>query len=169
MKKKKEGKHFCLPLDSSPNVCLWFCLSSSPLEPGCSSCNFCWESRLSSSSVSLPWSSRSRLKPLGSVWQANVSPDRKLVSVTSGEQGGDKDERDDRGDKEFIERGVSDSLSAWILEDSTAPPPPAPPPTEYPVSPPAPGALPSGLTASLLPQPATTSCSCMVVMELEGR
>lgn len=165
-----EFEHFGLPLTSSPSVLLWFCFSSIPLGPLCSSCSCSWESRLSSSSASLLWSSRSRLNPPGPVWPANVSPERKLVSVTSGEHGGDNEERDDLGDKEFMERGVSDSLRAWILDDpdSTAPPP-APPPVEHPVSPPTTPALPSGLPASLPPQPVTTSCSCMVVMELEGR
>lgn len=163
----------CLPLTSSPSLLLWFRLSSRPLEPLCSSCSCSWESRLSSSSASLLWSSRSRLNPPGPVWPANVSPERKLVSVTSGEHGGDSEERDDRGDKELMEWGVSDSLSAWILDDPTStptpPPPPAPPPAEHPASPPTPPALPSGFPASLPPQPVTTSCSCMVVMELEGR
>lgn len=148
---------------------LWFCFSSSsPPGPPCSSC-CSWESRLSSSSASLLWSSRSSPNPPGPVWPANASPDRKLVSVTSGEHGGDSEERDDRGDKELMERGVSESLSAWILEDPASPPPPAPPPAGHPASPPTPNVLPSGLLPSLPPQPVTTSCSCMVVMELEGR
>lgn len=88
----------------------------------------------------------------------------------SGEQGGDREERDDRGDKELIERGVSDSLTAWILDDpDSTPTPPPPPPPAPPTSPPTPTVLPSALSESLLTQPVTTSCSCMVVMELEGR
>ncbi|TNN64642.1 hypothetical protein EYF80_025151 [Liparis tanakae] len=128
------------------------------------------QSRLSSSSASRLWSSRSRLSPPGAAWPGNVSPGRKLaVSVTSGEHGGESEERDERGDRELMESGVSDSRSAWILEgpDSAPPPPPAVPPPSLPGPPPP--AVPSGFSARLSPAPVTTSCSWMVVMELEGR
>jgi len=147
-------KSSCSPFPSSP--LLWFCFSSSPLRS--SRCS----AESSSSSASLLW--RSMPNPPGPACPANVSPDRKLVSVTSGEHGGDSEERDDRGDKELMERGVSDSLSAWILEEPDSAPTP-----EHPASPLAPAALPSGLSASLPPPPVTTSCSWMGVMELEGR
>jgi len=161
--KENQTKASSLPLTSS-----WFCFSSSLPGPPCSSSS-CRrrrpsESRLSSSSASRLWSSKSRLSPPGPVWPGNVSPGGKLaVSVTSGEHGGESDERDDRGDRELMERGVSDSRSAWILEDpDSAPPPP-------PSFPGPPSAVPSGFSARLSPAPVTTSCSCMVVMELEGR
>lgn len=159
-------KTFHLPLTSSPSMLWWFCFSSSPPGPPGSSWCCSSESNLSSSCASLLWSSKSSPKPPESPgWPVNVSPDRKLVSVTSGEHGGDSEEREERGDKELIERGVSDSLRAWILVGSNPTPPPAPPPA----SPPIPPVLTSGLPVFLAPLPVTTSCSWMVVMELEGR
>lgn len=79
--------------------------------------------------------------------------------MTSGEQGGESEESEERGDKELMDRGVSDSRSAWIL----APAAPALPAAEHSASPP------GTLGWSFRPQSATTSCSCMVVMELWGR
>lgn len=91
------------------------------------------------------------------------------MSVTSGEQGGESEESEERGDKEFIDCGVSDSLSAWILDDSVPPATPLLPTAEHSESPPGRTVLSSSLAASLPPQPATTSCSWIVVMELGGR
>lgn len=91
------------------------------------------------------------------------------MSVTSGEQGGESEESEERGDKELMERGVSESLSAWILDGSAPAAAPALPAAGHSPSPPGPAVLSSGLDASLRPQPATTSCSWMVVMELWGR
>lgn len=60
------------------------------------------------SSLRRTWSSRSS-------WDAEpekVSPARDDASGTSGEQGGESEERDERGDSEFMERGVSDRRRA---------------------------------------------------------
>lgn len=91
------------------------------------------------------------------------------MSVTSGEQGGESEESEERGDKELMDRGVSESLSAWILGGSAPAATPALPAAGPSPSPPGPTGLSTVRVASIGPQPTTTSCSCIVVMELWGR
>lgn len=132
-----------IPLNISPAMEVASC--STP--PGCCCSSL---SSPSPSSVSLLCSSMSSPPP-GPPGPANLSPERNIESVTSGEQGGESDDIEDLGDSELIDLGVSDSLSACSLVLASAPPPTTPP-----------------LSPALSP-PATTSCSWMVVMELEGR